>query len=465
MTQSLFERLCQDERVIQAKQLLLDSLADAQSHLQKPSKASHKKSVSYTKLLKQMKSVRGLDLWFPYIGSGPGKGALVELADGHVKYDFICGIGAHWSHSNKDIVESAIDAALQNIVMQGNLQQNQIVVQLMSQMVKASGLDHVFLTSSGAMAVENGLKIAFQHRFPANRILAFEGCFMGRTLALSQITDKSLYRDGLPDTINVDYIPFYDSKNPKESTQNALNTLSQYLQRYPGKYAVMCLEMVQGEGGYNVGSSEFFQAIIDLLKSQNILVLIDEIQTFGRTPELFAHHYFGLTGQADIVTVGKLTQVCATFFNKKTTPRPGLISQTFTSSTSAIFAANTIFNQLLESDFYGQKGQIMKWHRRMVKHLKTIPGVQGPFGLGAMIAFTPFDGSKQTAVSIVKALFDAGLMGFIAGSYPARIRFLLPIGQLSMDDIDGAMSILKDVMLEHQSKYKKFKKGWVPKGE
>ena len=86
-------------------------------------------------------------------------------------------------------------------------------------------------------------------------------------------------------------------------------------------------------------------------------------------------------------------------------------------------------------------------------------------GLGAMIAFTPFDGSKQTAVGIVKELFDAGVMGFIAGSYPARIRFLLPIGHLSMDDIDGAMSILRDVMFDHQSKYKKLKKGWVPKGE
>ena len=67
-------------------------------------------------------------------------------------------------------------------------------------------LDHVFLTTSGAMAV-GGIKMAFQKKFPADRILAFANCFHGRT-TVSQITDKPYYREGLPDTLKVDYIPF-----------------------------------------------------------------------------------------------------------------------------------------------------------------------------------------------------------------------------------------------------------------
>ena len=54
-------------------------------------------------------------------------------------------------------------------------------------------LAHGFLTSSGAMANENALKAIFQKQHPAHRLLAFEHCFAGRTLALSQVTDKAAF--------------------------------------------------------------------------------------------------------------------------------------------------------------------------------------------------------------------------------------------------------------------------------
>ena len=65
------------------------------------------------------------------------------------------------------------------------------------------------------MANENALKAAFQKRFPANRVLAFEHGFAGRTLALSQVTDKPAYRKGLPETLAVDHIPFFDPARPQ----------------------------------------------------------------------------------------------------------------------------------------------------------------------------------------------------------------------------------------------------------
>ena len=48
--------------------------------------------------------------------------------------------------------------------MQGNLQQNESSFLLCQQLKKASKMDHVFLTSSGAMAAENALKIIFQKK-------------------------------------------------------------------------------------------------------------------------------------------------------------------------------------------------------------------------------------------------------------------------------------------------------------
>lgn len=73
--------------------------------------------------------------------------------------------------------------------------------------------------------------------------------------------------------------------------------------------------------------------------------------------------------------------------------------------------------------------------------------IRGPFGIGAMIAFTPFDGEAQRTTGIVQALFEAGVMSFIAGTNPTRIRFLIPVGAVTTDDIDHVTKIIKDVLL------------------
>jgi acetylornithine/succinyldiaminopimelate/putrescine aminotransferase len=83
----------------------------------------------------------------------------------------------------------------------------------------------MFMTSSGVMAAENALKMAFQKRAPAHRVIAFEKCFMGRTLSVSQITDKAAYRDGLPKTLMVDYIPFYKADQHERSIEMAVKHL------------------------------------------------------------------------------------------------------------------------------------------------------------------------------------------------------------------------------------------------
>ena len=161
--------------------------------------------------IQEFNAIRSLPLYYPYIGSGFGRGVLVELLDGSCKYDLICGIGVHYfGHSFAGIIESSLTAALSDTVMQGNLQQDVDSFDLARRFVELSGLDHCFLSSSGAMACENALKICFQKKQPATRVLAFERCFAGRTLALSQLTDKPGFREGLPPTITVDYVPFFD---------------------------------------------------------------------------------------------------------------------------------------------------------------------------------------------------------------------------------------------------------------
>jgi len=445
------ESLQADPRFIEAKKHLLNIVQEYQSQLTgiRPPRAERR--VSYEELLKQYESQRGFPLWYPYIGSGIGRGALVELMDGSVKYDLISGIGVHWGHGNPSILEAAINASTSDLIMQGNLQLNQDAAELSSLILKQTELAHLFLTTSGSMACENALKIIFQKKFPASRLLAFEHCFMGRTTTLCQVTDKPAFREGIPLCQHVDYLPFFDPVHPTESTARAVETLKGYLKRYPHQYAAICCEMIQGEGGVNVGNGNFFSTLFDLLKEHDVAIFIDEVQTFGRTPRLFAYQYFDLDAYVDVVTFGKISQVCGTLFSKEFKPRPGLLSQTFIGSTSAIQASLQIVKSLLHDNYLGPEGKLALLHRQFAGKLdliaqKTGGLIKGPYGIGSMVAFTPFNGVKERVYKLTKALFEEGVIVFYSGENPTRIRCLLPAGGISLEDIDPICAMIEQTL-------------------
>jgi acetylornithine aminotransferase len=466
------EKLAADPRVQQAKELLQSALAEHQTELNQVRTANPKRKKAYDKLLKEFADIRGGGLYFPYISSGLGNGPFVELADGSVKLDFISGIGVHgFGHSHPALLDAGIDAALCDTVMQGNLQQNAPSIALSELLLKTarqhgSQIAHCFLSTSGAMANENALKLVFQKHAPADRILAFRDCFAGRTLALAQLTDRPKYRDGLPVAIQVDQLTFFDAEDPAGSTQRTINEIRHHAQRFPGKHAAIWIEPIQGEGGYYPGDVKYFQAICQECQKLKIAIIMDEVQTFARTTQPFAFSHFQLDSLVDVVTIGKITQVCATLFTDAYKPRAGLISQTFTGSSWAIMAARTILQGLIDRGNFSSaadEGLNIKLHRYCVDQLQRIakkhPGsIRGPYGLGGMLAFTPLDGSSEQAKQLCHELFDAGLMSFVAGGNPARIRFLMPLGVVTTAHIDLAAEILERVIAAHVSSAKSTKK-------
>ncbi|MFW6059818.1 MAG: aminotransferase class III-fold pyridoxal phosphate-dependent enzyme [Phycisphaeraceae bacterium] len=453
MSQTHADRLMHDPRVAQAKRALLAALREHQAALEGARPAEPGLRAAYEAQLDAFSQTRGGPLFYPYLASGLGRGALVELADGSVKYDLITGIGVHGlGHSDETIVAACLDAALRDTVMQGNLMQHADSAHLAERFValaRESGapLNHCFLTSSGAMANENALKLAFHKHRPADRLLAFDHCFMGRTLALAQVTDRPAYRAGLPTTVAVDYVPFFDFRDPAGSTERAVAALRRHLARYPGKHVAMCMELVQGEGGFNVGDAAFFHALIEVLEAHGVAVLVDEVQTFGRTTRPFAFQHFGLDAHVDIVTIGKITQTCATLFTDTYVPPAGLVSQTFTAATSAIAAAEVTLDRLA-ADAFGEAGRNAQIHHRVMDHLRAIAerhpdALHDPHGLGGMIAFQIFDGGRDTARRFLHALFDAGVIAFFTGADPVRIRLLPPIGAITDAQIDDACAVLE----------------------
>ncbi len=460
MKTTVAEEFFNDKRIIEAKKLISDALNEHKKKvntLQGPIAGLEKK---YEETLAEFGKNRGGNVFYSYLGSGFGNGALVELADGSTKYDFISGIGVHYfGHSHTDLILSQIDGAIMNTTMNGNLQQNtdtsELVKIILDQAnINGGGFNHCLITSSGAMANENALKIMFQKRMPAHRILAFEKCFMGRTITISQITDKEAYRVGIPKNLPVTHIPFYDSYDHEGSIKRSVKALEDAIAAHPGEYSSMTWEVIQGEAGTNIGNKEFFMALAAVLKKNNISILVDEVQSFGRLETLFAFQYFGLDKVADVITIGKMSQVCATIYREDHSPCAGTLSQTFTSSSTAIKASIFVLNEIINNKYLGKDGKINKLHNIFKNELEGIESrhadlINGPYGIGAMVAMTIYKGDMEKSKDFTKRLYTNGVLSFVAGNPgSARVRFLMPIGAVTEHDIKEVCKIIEKTLVE-----------------
>jgi acetylornithine aminotransferase len=72
--------------------------------------------------------------------------------------------------------------------------------------------------------------------------------------------------------------------------------------------------------------------------------------------------------------------------------------------------------------------------------------LKGPWGVGAMIAFTYKEGDQNEAVKLAHTLYDAGVIGFTAGKDPTRIRFLMPVGAITTAEVDEVCKIIEEVL-------------------
>lgn len=401
--------------------------------------------------------LRGRDLFFNYIGTGRGNGPYVELIDGSVKLDLINGIGVNIvGHSHPVVMKASVYGALSDVVMQGNLQPNieygQVLKKLIEIASKKSRLKYAWLTTCGAMANENALKIVRQKTKGARMIIAMENAFAGRSTMMAEVTDNPGFREGLPTYDEVLRLPFYD-KNDPDSSKKALAKLEKYLEDHKGNVCAFCFEPMQGEGGFNVAPREYFIPLFEACKKAGVPVWFDEVQTFCRTGEFFAFQTMNLGEYADVVTVAKSLQGAATIYTEEFNPRAGLISGTFAGSSAALASGYAILNYLDEG-FMGPQGKIQQIHKEFVEMLNSINAsgetkgqLREPSGLGLMIGVIPLDGSKEKVALLNKKLFDNGLICFTCGRGPYKLRFLLP-AILESKHIQEAKTIIEKSIKE-----------------
>lgn len=455
MAASVADRLFEDPNFQAAVKDLVGRVTAAAKTLEGPKAAADREPARA--LAKRILEVRGRPLFYDgVVGSGLGRGVLAEMADGTTKIDFIGAIGTNFfGHGDPDMLETAVKAALADVAMQGNLHPNREYLFFLETLIKhAPGrLKKGWLAASGADANENALKIARQKRGGARIVLAFEHNFAGRTTTMAEITDVPGYRKGQPHRGEVLYLPFFDPKDAAGSTARAVATLKQHLHRFGDEICALMMELVQGEGGVNAGTREFFLALIEVAKAAKVPVWADEIQSFGRTRELFATHMFGLDDHVDLITIGKMVQTACTLYTDEMTPDPGLLSGTFAGGTVSLALGRRVIERLAAGNHFGENGRHAAIEKKALSLMRGLAEgrckgmLHDPVAVGTMVAFVPFDGSAETAKRTQQACWEHGVIAFNAGHDPSKIRMLIPGGAATDADLELGFTLIGDALV------------------
>ncbi len=388
--------------------------------------------------LDKFSNLRGRGFFYNYFSTGKGHGPFTQLIDGSVKYDLINSIGVNLlGHSHPLQIKSNLEAACSDTMMCGNLLPYSEAYEASNILIDAvkekSRLKNFWFAGSGSFANDTALKMAWQKRAPRHKVLAFEKAFAGRSVATQDITFNEAYRVDMPKNIEVVHIPHFDQNDPTNAVSKTISALEAAWTQDPDGYAVLMLELIQGEGGFIYGDRDYYVAVFEWAKQKNIPIWIDEVQTFGRTHQLFAFQMFELDEYVDLVTIGKAFQSCGVLYTDEMCPKPGLVAGTFNGSIAALKMSYKTVRLLTEGNFYGPNGRMADLEKKFKLGLGQIQknvgidklGYVG--GIGTMLSFEVGKADKDDTTKFLKSLFDNHIVCFSAGSNPTRVRFLLPI--------------------------------------
>ena len=207
--------------------------------------------------------------------------------------------------------------------------------------------------------------------------------------------------------------------------------------------AAVLLEPIQGEGGINVPSHGYLQAVRELCDDQGLLFMLDEVQTgLARTGRWFAHHHDGV--DPDVVTLAKAlgngmpigacwarAEVAAAF-------KPGDHATTFGGQPLAASAAKATLEVMQELDLPARAAAAGEKMRSAVEALDGVTSVRGRgLLLGVELA------EERPAAEVVTAGMDAGLVLGTAGTTSLRIA---PPLIISDEEIAHGVAVLDKVL-------------------
>lgn len=359
-----------------------------------------------------------------------GKGSLVYDETGKAYIDMGSGIGVTAFGIADEAWKEAVMQQLGKVQHMSNLYYTQPCAELAQLLCQKTGMKKVFFCNSGAEANECAIKVA--RKYAADKkgsdcytIITLENSFHGRTLTTLAATGQDHYHELFqPLTPGFVY-----------ARANDIDHMQQLCQE--NSVAAILLECVQGEGGVNVLDKEYVQAVAKLAQEQDILLMVDEVQTGnGRSGKLYAYMHYGI--QPDVVSTAKGLggglPLGATMLGEKVEAVLGFgdHGSTFGGNPVCCAGALSILNRLDDAFL----ADVQKKSEAVFAALTGAEGIESVCGLGLMIGIQ----TKKTASEVVKACMEKGVLCLTAKN---KVR-LLPALNIPMDILMNAISIIKE---------------------
>ena len=288
----------------------------------------------------------------------------LDLYGGHA----VISIG----HSHHTYVKN-ISKQVAELGFYSNSIQNPLQTELANKIATISGCKdyELFLCNSGAEANENALKLASFHT-NKKKVIAFKNGFHGRTSAAVATTDNQKIIAPINAQQEVEILALGDL----EGLEKALAK---------NDVCAVIIEFIQGVGGLEESTSEFYEGVDTLCKKYNACFIADEVQSgFGRTGDFFAFQKHKIA--PDIISMAKGMgngfPVGGILIHSSIKASFGLLGTTFGGNHLACTASLTVLEVLKTEKLQKNAKEIFDYFK---KQALTIPKVKAIKGRGLML--------------------------------------------------------------------------------
>jgi acetylornithine/N-succinyldiaminopimelate aminotransferase len=358
-----------------------------------------------------------------------GKGSTVVDSDGKEYIDMGSGIAVNIFGMCDEEWTSAVAKQLTVCQHTSNLYYSAPCVKLAELLCEKTGMKKVFFGNSGAEANEGAIKTARKYAFEKKgkdyyKILTLNNSFHGRTITTLAATGQDVFHN--------DFLPLTDGFIYTDA--NDVEMLKKVVSE--NKLAAIMFETVQGEGGVVPLTQEFVDAIKDICEKEDILMIVDEVQTGnGRTGKLFGYMHYGIT--PDIVTTAKGLggglPIGAVIMGEKTKDvlTSGTHGSTFGGNPVSCAGAVNIISRLT----YGFLEDVKRKSKYIIDELSQADGVKSVTGLGLMLGIE----TEKDASEVIKICQENGVLPIKAKN---KVRLLPPLN-ITDDELIKAINVIK----------------------
>ena len=427
-------------------------------------KATHDQSQDTSIFTERESEVRSYSRNWPTVFD-TSKGARISTVDGEEYLDFFGGAGAlNYGHNDDDMKAALLEYIERDGITHSldkyTVAKRAFLETFSSTILEPRGLDYkvMFPGPTGTNAVESALKLA-RKVTGREAIINFTNSFHGMTLGSLSVTGNSMKRAGAG-------IPLvHATPMPYDNYFGGVTDDFQWMERVlvdsgsgMNRPAAVIVECVQGEGGINAARAEWLQALEDLCKRHEILLIVDDVQMgCGRTGEFFSFEFAGI--KPDIVTLSKSIggyglPLAVTLFRKDLDAwTPGEHNGTFRGNNMAFVTASVALDKYWSDDALTQRtlenGRVLR--ECFAPLLYKYPDQLELRGRGMAFGLA-FLEEPSLAGEVMKRCFDEKLLVETAGPSDEVVKFLAPL-TLTDEERDRGIRICYDavdqVLAEH----------------